>query len=282
MNRRSFLTAGGTVALAPLFPQETAPPVSTQREGHWLVDSAARAKALRKPLLVLHPIEPKAIWSHFRAYGSDQQLCPLAACEIVCATPAQIFRAFRSLEASSDPVLRALRGRWPPPTEITLLVDTDEPCLTFHGLARPRGLARTLGKGIDPEGARGGLIEANNAVLGRAFRRFIAPGSSTLYRRLEQYKRAHSGCPSGGFFPSVLRPDPSTRSDFIFTHAPSILRWIEQAKSDTTLLVRSMAEAVRCRLWHQSPPGPRWTYHYAGGPHQGRSVLEFSTSSNLE
>ena len=285
MDRRSFLSASGAAAFASLLDHEPlAPepaPEPAPRAPHWLVQAAARAKAIGKPLLILHPIEPATTWSDFFGYGSDQDLCPLAASEIVCASPAEVLGAFPESEGHPQARVSGAHYRLAPP-RIALLVETDGQTLSFHGRREPRGLATTLGDGVDPDDAWEGRTLANNTQLAGSLRGLLAPGREVLYRRFEQYKEAHRGKPSSGFFPADVDPKHVAQAGFISMHAPSILRWIALAEEPPAHLVHAMAEAVRCKAWHQPPPGAKWAHQYGDGPPQGRSILEFLTSGDSQ
>lgn len=241
MKRRALLTAavaGGLLAVAPLwirraFAAETRSASEVAQKVAEVAAALRRAQASGKPLLVLViPNDDGEKWTRGETFGmllnhgTDDQLMPLALCEVVCARPEDLARVVPAagsgeplmvlVDARSDPAsARSVDGAIPVPPN------------------RPRRFDESES---DDEAWARSVIRASAALVRGAV--LASPAMAAI--RSEDARRAAAG--------ASIDSLPAVRAEKALT-APA---------TERAAIAASLAREVRGRLRARPPVGARW------------------------
>jgi hypothetical protein len=277
MNRRRFLRVAGTTAATssaaaivaswPLLLREAfAQAKAADAPAGLAVVSEGFRKAQRagKPLLVLIvPTDDGVKWARGRAFGAwlnharDEQLWPLALCEVACATMAD---------------LRALVPSAGPGHPLMVLVETDQLPATVRRLdarlpevdaGRPRGDSWEQRVRREEQ-----AVDAQIAVLSTLLEKGLRDGDAFARRATQARAVLPAAVASLADHPATLVPEQADQVAGLL--GPLVGRGRDKEGQQ---LVAVLAKGAKQRLTGQRVPGSAWaTSHGCGTRIEGEQV----------
>lgn len=257
MKRRDFLGGMGAFALSSWVVQSFA---SADKHGPahkhrvpLLFDSYRRARRSGKPLLVLiipekdeRKWERGRLWGAFLNYGSNRQLAPLAPCEVVCATAAELHKLVPGA-AKKEP--------------LAVLVETNElPAATHAVRVEIDPMESTSSDWNARDAELDALIDAQTARVARALKQAIAPDAEVAARRAKEAERAHGASADAQDLITAIARDGVVDAKLVDRYAAEIMQalLLTEGRKERRQFAAQLARVVRRELKEQRVPGSRW------------------------
>jgi hypothetical protein len=258
MKRRDFLGGVGCFALSSLVTQNFAlakkGDALYRKRVPLLFDSYRRARRTAKPLLVLiipaddgKKYERGAVWGAYLNHGSDRQLAPLAQCEVVCATAAEL----RKLVPGAG-------GGGP----LAVLVETGKLPGSYQAIhmksnpieAAARASLYTSAAEIDD------LIDKRTSQVARILKRRIAPNIEVATRRVRESETVHRDPQGAKAAIDAIRRHEAVADKRIDQFSAEIMQALLLSKDrvESRRLAAALAKLVRRELKDERVPGSRW------------------------